>query len=70
MNDIPDRNIADLRGALDALRRSFADTALNAEVDEPTRYFSQKALDAFETLDLAMRSFDFAHRHSESGGDR
>lgn len=56
-----------IRKRIDEERRNFAEIAINIGIDEPTRYFAQRVLDAFERLDLDLRSLDYAGQHSDTG---
>lgn len=61
-----DKNIglSEMKTELDAQRRRFAEIALDIGIDEPTRHFAHRALEAFEQLGLQLRSLEYAHQNA------
>lgn len=54
-----------MRARLDEERRLFASIAVDISNDEPTAYFAEKVIDAYERLDRELRSLEFAHKHRD-----
>ncbi|MEN0019966.1 MAG: hypothetical protein AAF747_03675 [Planctomycetota bacterium] len=57
--------LSTVRSRLEQQRQQFAAIAADLGIDEPTRFFTNRVLDAFERLDLDLRSLDYAHRHAD-----
>ncbi len=68
MSDEQLNELRALRARVDVCRREFAEGALELAVDEPTKHFAHKAVEAFAKLGDDLRRYEFALMHCGSRG--